>query len=97
LHGRHNAVDMIVGHAFLNNISLNDKLLITTGRLTSEIVIKTAKIGIPVIVSRNTATNLAIKLAESLGITLIGFARAGKFLVYTGHDAIVETSPSPAT
>ncbi len=86
--GRHNAVDMIVGHVFLNSIPLQDKLLITTGRLTSEILIKTAKMGIPVLVSRNTATTLAIQLAQSLNVTLVGYARAGKFTVYSGRERI---------
>jgi FdhD protein len=86
--GRHNAVDMIVGHFFLNDISLEDKLLITTGRLTSEILIKAAKVKIPILVSRNTATSLAVELARSLNITLIGYARAGKFTVYSGEQRI---------
>ena len=79
---------MIVGHALLHDISLHDKMIITTGRLTSEMVIKAAKIGIPVVVSRNTATSLAIEIAQSLSMTLIGFVRAGKCTVYTGHDII---------
>jgi FdhD protein len=86
--GRHNAVDMIVGHGFLNRISLGDKLLLTTGRLTSEILIKAAKVNIPVLVSRNSATSLAIELAGSLGVTLIGHARAGRFTVYSGRERI---------
>ncbi len=86
--GRHNAVDMIVGHVFLNNVPLSDKILVTTGRLTSEMLIKAAKVNIPVVVSRNTATSLAVELANSLGITLIGYARAGKFTVYSGRDRI---------
>ena len=86
--GRHNAVDMIVGHVFLHGIPLRDKMLITTGRLTSEMLIKAAKVGIPVVVSRNTATSLAIELAVSLGVTLIGHARAGKFTVYNGQESI---------
>jgi len=86
--GRHNAVDMIVGNVFLNGISLADKMLITTGRLTSEMLIKAAKVGIPVLVSRNTATSLAVELADSLGVTLIGYARAGRFTVYSGRDKI---------
>lgn len=86
--GRHNAVDMIIGHAFLHDISLKNKILITTGRLTSEILIKAAKVGIPVLVSRNTATTLSVQLAKSLNITLIGYARAGKFTVYCGEDRI---------
>ena len=90
--GRHNAVDMIVGHAFLKGMPLADKLLVTTGRLTSEIIIKAAKIGIPLIVSRNTATALAIEIAQSLNITLVGYVRAGKFLVYTGHERISDST-----
>lgn len=86
--GRHNAVDMIVGHCFLNNISFKDKVLITTGRLTSEMLVKAAKVGIPVILSRNTATSLAIELAKSLNITLIGHVRAGKFIAYSGEERI---------
>ncbi len=86
--GRHNAVDMIVGHVFLHGIPLRDKMLITTGRLTSEMLIKAAKVNIPVVVSRNTATSLAVELAGSLGITLIGHARAGKFTVYNGQERI---------
>lgn len=88
--GRHNAVDMIVGHFFLNSISLEDKLLITTGRLTSEMLIKAAKMRIPVLVSRNTATSLAVELARALNITLIGYARAGKFTVYSGAERVIQ-------
>ncbi len=88
--GRHNAVDMIIGHATLSGIALKDKLLVTTGRLTSEILIKTAKVGIPILVSRNTATTLAIELAKSLNITLIGYARAARFTLYAGRQRISE-------
>jgi FdhD protein len=86
--GRHNAVDMLVGHAFLAGLPLDDKMLITTGRLTSEILIKAAKVGIPVLVSRNTATTLAIELAKELNITLIGYVRAGRFTVYAGNHRL---------
>jgi len=86
--GRHNAVDMIVGHVFMNGIPLSDKMLLTTGRLTSEMLIKAAKVNIPVVVSRNTATSLAVELAVSLGVTLIGFVRGGKFTVYSGQERI---------
>lgn len=86
--GRHNAVDMIVGHVFLNHIGLEDKMLLTTGRLTSELLIKAAKVNMPVLVSRNTATSLAVELAASLGVILIGYARAGKFTVYNGQERV---------
>jgi len=88
--GRHNAVDMIVGHVFQKRISLEDKFILTTGRLTSEILIKAAKVGLPMLVSRNTATTLAVELARSLNITLIGYARGGKFTVYSGEERVVE-------
>ena len=87
--GRHNAVDMIVGHCFLREIPLHDKLLVTTGRLTSEIIIKSAKLGLSTIVSLHAATSLSIELARSLEITLIGYARRGKFTVYSGRQRIV--------
>ncbi len=86
--GRHNAVDMLVGYSFLNDLALDDKMLLTTGRLTSEIVMKAAKVELPCLVSRNTATTLAIRLAQTLNMTLIGYARAGKFTVYTGEQRI---------
>jgi FdhD protein len=88
--GRHNAVDMIVGHLFLRDIPLQNKILLTTGRLTSEILVKAARVGIPVLISRNIGTSLAIELAGSLGITLIGFARGGRFTVYTGRERLTE-------
>lgn len=86
--GRHNAVDMIVGYCFMRELTLRDKLLVTTGRLTSEIIIKSAKLGLSTIVSVHAATSLAIELATSLKITLIGYARRGKFTVYSGGDRI---------
>jgi FdhD protein len=86
--GRHNAVDMIIGHAFLHDLRLDDKALITTGRLTSEILIKAAKVGLPVIISRNTATSLAVELAAALNVTLIGYVRNGKSTVYSGLDRV---------
>lgn len=88
--GRHNAVDMIVGHVFLRGMSLNDKILITTGRLTSEMILKAGRIGVPVIVSRNAATSLGVELARSLNVTLIGYVRGGRFLLYSGRERITD-------
>jgi FdhD protein len=88
--GRHNAADMVVGHVFLQGISLEDKLLITTGRLTSEILLKAARVGLPMLASRNAATSLAVELAAKLNITLIGYARAGRFTVYSGQERILD-------
>jgi FdhD protein len=88
--GRHNATDMIVGHVFLQGISLDDKLLVTTGRLTSEILLKAARVGIPMLVSRNAATSLSVELARKLNITMIGYVRAGRFTVYSGEERILD-------
>ncbi len=88
--GRHNAADMVVGHVFLKGIPLADKLLLTTGRLTSEILLKAARVGVPILVSRNAATGLSVELAQKLKITLIGYARGGKFTVYSGAERILE-------
>lgn len=87
--GRHNAADMVVGHVFLKGIPLGDKLLLTTGRLTSEILLKAARVGVPILVSRNAATGLAVELATKLNLTLIGYARAGRFTVYSGSERIL--------
>ena len=84
--GRHNAVDKIYGECFLNNIFLEDKVLVTTGRITSEILIKTGRMGIPILISRSAATSLAISLAEQIGVTLIGYVRGKNLIVYTGRE-----------
>lgn len=88
--GRHNAVDKIFGRCFLESIPLRDKILVFSGRISSEILIKVAKMGIPVIVSRSAPTELAVNLAEELGITAVGFAREGKFNIYTHPERVVE-------
>lgn len=80
--GRHNAVDMIVGHAMRTGISLEDKLLLTTGRASSEIVLKAARVGIPVVASRSAATALGVRLAQEVGMTLVGSVRGGRMTVY---------------
>lgn len=86
--GRHNAVDKIVGQCILENITLEDKILLTSGRLSSEIVIKGAKIGFPIIISRSAPTTLSVELAAKLGITLVGFARGRRFNIYTNPRRI---------
>ncbi|MBS4023826.1 MAG: formate dehydrogenase accessory sulfurtransferase FdhD [Dethiobacter sp.] len=87
--GRHNAVDKILGLCLKENVPLNDKILVTSGRISSEILVKTAKIGIPILVSRSAPTTLSIELAEKLGITLIGFVRGRRFNVYSGTDRVI--------
>ncbi|ABR47217.1 formate dehydrogenase family accessory protein FdhD [Alkaliphilus metalliredigens QYMF] len=87
--GRHNALDKIVGEAFLKEISLEDKILITSGRISSEMIIKTAKRKIPILVSRSAPTDLSVGIAKELDLTLIGFARAKRMNIYHGEDRIL--------
>jgi FdhD protein len=86
--GRHNAVDMIIGECFLAGLSTQDKVLLTTGRITSEILIKCAKGGIPALISRSAATSLALQLARDLKMTVIGYVRGGNMVVYAGGEHI---------
>ncbi|HID96352.1 MAG TPA: formate dehydrogenase accessory sulfurtransferase FdhD [Candidatus Latescibacteria bacterium] len=86
--GRHNAVDKILGEAILQGIPTGDKMLLTSGRISSEILLKAARRGIPVIVSRAAPTDAAVRLAIELGITLIGFARGKKMNVYTNTPRV---------
>lgn len=86
--GRHNAVDKIFGRCFLEDITFTDKILVFSGRISSEILIKVAKMGIPMIVSRSAPTELAVKLAEQLGISVVGFAREGRLSVYANRERV---------
>ncbi|QLE83747.1 formate dehydrogenase accessory sulfurtransferase FdhD [Shewanella sp. Scap07] len=86
--GRHNAVDTLAGEMWLNQEVGYDKLFYTTGRLTSEMVIKVAKMGIPVLLSRSGATQMGLELAQKLGITMIARAKGRHFLVYNGAENI---------
>ena len=87
--GRHNAVDKIAGYMFLNDISGDDKIFYTTGRLTSEMVIKTVQMGIPILASRSGFTAWGVELARQVGLTLIGRARGKRFVVLAGAERIV--------
>jgi len=87
--GRHNAVDKIAGYMFLNRIAPEDKIFYTTGRLTSEMVIKTVKMGIPVLVSRSGFTAWGVELANKAGLTLIGRARGKRFVALAGLERLV--------
>ena len=86
--GRHNAVDAIAGYMWLHDISGADKIFYTTGRLTSEMVIKVAQMGIPVLLSRSGATQMGYEIAQQLGVVLISRAKGKHFLVYNGADQI---------
>ncbi len=86
--GRHNAVDKIAGYMFLNKIPAHDKSFYTTGRLTSEMVIKTAKMGIPILLSRSGFTAWGVDLARQVGMTLIGRLRGKRFTVLAGQERV---------
>lgn len=87
--GRHNAVDKVLGHAFLRRIAPADKCLLLSGRISSEIITKAARSGIPLVVSRSAPTLLAVDLAEQLGIALVGFARGQRLNVYSHGENVV--------
>ncbi|MFM9943084.1 MAG: formate dehydrogenase accessory sulfurtransferase FdhD [Hyphomicrobiaceae bacterium] len=87
--GRHNAVDKIAGYMFRHGISADDKIFYTTGRLTSEMVIKTVKMRIPILVSRSGFTAWGVELAQKSGLTLIGRARGQRFVAVAGAERIV--------
>jgi FdhD protein len=87
--GRHNAVDKIAGWMWLNGVSPHDKIFYTTGRLTSEMVIKTVMMEIPILISRSGFTAWGVELAQSAGLTLIGRARGRRFLALSGAERIV--------
>ena len=87
--GRHNAVDKIAGWMFSEGVAPGDKLLYTTGRLTSEMVIKTAMMGIPVLASRSGFTAWGVEIAREVGLTLIGRMRGQRFVCLSGEDRLV--------
>jgi FdhD protein len=86
--GRHNAVDKIAGYMFLNKIITKDKIFYTTGRLTSEMIIKTVKMGIPILISRSGFTSWGVDLAKKTNLTLIGRAKGKKYITLSGHQRI---------
>jgi len=90
--GRHNAVDKVIGEAAIKGVDFSRTLLASTGRLTSEIVIKAVQMGIPILVSLSAPTDMGVRIAESFGITLIGFARGKRFNIYTSPNRIKEWS-----
>jgi FdhD protein len=87
--GRHNAIDKIAGYMHLNHISAAGKIFYTTGRLTSEMVIKTVQMGIPILISRSGFTAWGVDLARQAGLTLIGRARGKRFVALAGGERIV--------
>ena len=94
--GRHNAVDAIAGHMWLNDISGEDKIFYTTGRLTSEMVIKVAQMNISTLLSRSGITEMGLNVAKDTQVTLLGRAKGKHFLIYNGKNNIVfDAMPDP--
>ena len=86
--GRHNAVDKIAGYMFLNKINTKDKIFYTTGRLTSEMIIKTVKMNIPILISRSGFTSWGVELAKKTNLTLVGRAKGKKYVILSGHHRV---------
>ena len=88
--GRHNAVDKIAGYMFLKKIKANDKIFYTTGRLTSEMIIKTVKMGISILISRSGFTSWGVELAQKTNLTLIGRAKGKRYTILSGIKRLVD-------
>jgi len=93
--GRHNAVDAIAGCMWLQDIDGSDKVFYTTGRLTSEMVIKCAQMRIPFLVSRSGLTQMGHEIARKVGITMLGRASGKHYLAFTGRERLLRTAPQP--
>ena len=87
--GRHNAIDKVAGYMFQNNIPPGDKILYTTGRLTHGMVIKSVKMGIPILLSRSGFSSWGVDIARKTGLTLIGRIRGKRFIVLSGEDRVL--------
>jgi FdhD protein len=93
--GRHNAVDKVVGEALLEGVPTRDRILLNTGRVSSEMLLKGARMSVPLVVSRTSPTEMAVGLAEQLGITVVGYLRHDSFNVYAGGEHLVLDDPLP--
>jgi FdhD protein len=87
--GRHNAVDKLLGRAWLDRISTTDAIVLTTGRVSYEMAVKAAKSRVPIVVSRSAVTDLAAEIGEELGITLAGYCRGGGIVLYTHAERVI--------
>ena len=94
--GRHNAVDKVKGEALQRGIPTEDRILLSTGRVSSEMLLKAARMGVPVVVSRTSPTEMAVGLAEQLNVTVCGYVRADTFNIYAG-DAVTVTQTTGAS
>ena len=87
--GRHNAIDKVIGNALKEHIDFIDKIIISSGRISSEVLLKTQKCRIPVVISKSAPTDQAVKLAKDMGITLIGFARGKRMNIYNQEERVI--------
>ncbi len=94
--GRHNAIDKIKGEALLRGIPTVDRLLLSTGRISSEMLLKAARMGVPVVASRTSPTEMAVALAEQLGITVCGYVRPDGLNVYAGDAVMLDAAVGAA-
>ena len=86
---RHNAMDKSIGYCILNNIDLKDKIIFVSGRISCEMILKAAKAGIPIVISKSAPTNLSREIAQKLNITLAGFVRGERMNIYTEPQRII--------
>ncbi len=93
--GRHNALDKVLGRAWLDRVPTDDAVLLTTGRISYEMAVKAAKSRVPIVVSRTAATDLAAQIADELGITLVGYCRGGKMTIYSHPERIEDADIRP--
>ena len=91
--GRHNAVDKIMGEALLKGIPTRDRILLSTGRISSEMLLKAARMEVPLVASRTSPTEMAVSLAEQLGLTVVGYLRPGSLNLYAGDALVLDGSP----
>ena len=89
--GRHNAVDKVKGRALLEGVETRDRILLSTGRISSEMLLKAARMGVPVVASRTSPTEMAVALAEQLNITVCGYVRADILNLYAGSALVLDS------
>ena len=88
--GRHNTVDRVKGEALLKGIPTTDRILLSTGRISSEMLLKAVRMGVPVVASRTSPTEMAVGLAEQLGVTVVGYLRSESLNLYCGDAVLLD-------
>lgn len=87
--GRHNTLDKIHGQCFLEGISRDDKMIVYSGRISTEILLKVARMGVPILISRSAPTDRALQMADKLNITVLGFVRGKRLTIYAGQERVI--------